>query len=48
LVKHFKIKTPTKQDWQTPGKTIDHNMDLCFTHGSGIHDCFGVGIFGPS
>ena len=39
---------PTKQDWQKPEKIIDHNVDLWFTDGSGIQDCFGAGIYGPS
>jgi hypothetical protein len=47
LVKPFKIKIPTRQDWQTPDKIIDPNVDLWFTDRSGIHDCFGAGIFGP-
>ena len=36
----------TRQDWQAPDKIIDPNVDLWFTDGLGIHDCFGVGIFG--
>ena len=46
LVKPYKIRIPTRQDWQMPDK-IDHNMDLWFTNGSGIHNCFGAVIFGP-
>ena len=30
-----------------PDKIIDCNVDLWFTYGLGIHDCFGAGIFGP-
>jgi hypothetical protein len=45
-VKPFKIRIPTRQDGQTPDRIIDPNMDLWFTDGSGIHDCFGAGIFG--
>ena len=29
LVKPFKIRIPTKQDWQTPDKIINPNVDLC-------------------
>jgi hypothetical protein len=47
LVKSFKIWVPTRQDWKTPHKIIDPNVDLWFTDGSGIHDCFGTGIYGP-
>jgi hypothetical protein len=46
LVKPFKIWIPTRQDWQKPDK-IDPNVDLWFTDGSGIHNCFGAGIYGP-
>jgi hypothetical protein len=34
LVKPFKTRIPTRQDWQTPDKIIDPNMDLWFTDGS--------------
>jgi hypothetical protein len=47
-VKSCKIRIPTRQDWQKPEKIIDHNVDLWFTDGSGIHDCFGAGIYGLS
>jgi hypothetical protein len=47
LVKPFKIRIPTTQDWQMPDKIIDTNTDLWFKDGSGIHDCFGVGIYEP-
>jgi hypothetical protein len=30
-----------------PDKIIDPNLDPWFTDRSGIHDCFGAGIFGP-
>jgi hypothetical protein len=26
---------------------IDPNVDMWFTDGLGIHDCFGAGIYGP-
>jgi hypothetical protein len=39
---------PTRQDWQKPDNIIDPNVDLWFTDGLGIHDCFGTGIFGLS
>jgi ribonuclease HI len=48
LVKFYKIRIPTSQDWQKPEKIIDHNVDLWFTDGSGIQDCFGAGIYGRS
>jgi hypothetical protein len=47
LVQPHEIRIPTRQDWQKPDKVIDHNVDLWFTDGSGIHDCFGAGIYGP-
>jgi hypothetical protein len=47
LVKPFEIRIPTRQEWQMPDKIIDPNVDLRFTSGSGIRDCFGTGIFGP-
>jgi hypothetical protein len=46
LVKPYEIRKPTRQDWQKPDKIIDHNVDLWFTDGSGIHDRFGAGIYG--
>jgi hypothetical protein len=46
LVKPFKIRIPTRQDWQTPDKIIDLNMDLWFMDGSGSYDCFDAGILG--
>jgi hypothetical protein len=46
-VKPFKLRIPTRLDWQTPDKVVDPNMILQFTDGSGINDCFGAGIFGP-
>jgi ribonuclease HI len=48
LVKSYKIRIPTRQDWQEPETIIDHNADHWFTDGSGIQDCFGAGIYGPS
>jgi ribonuclease HI len=48
LVKSYKIRIPIRQDWQKPEKITDHNVDLWFTDGSGIQDCFGAGIYGPS
>jgi hypothetical protein len=41
LVKPYEIRIPTRHDRQKPDKIIDYNMDLWFTDGSGIHDCFG-------
>jgi hypothetical protein len=46
-VKPYEIRIPTRQDWKRPEKIIDHIVDLWFTGGSGIHDCFGAGIYGP-
>jgi hypothetical protein len=37
---------PTRQDCQTPDKIIDTNVDLWFTHASGIYN-FGAGILVP-
>jgi hypothetical protein len=47
LVKPFKVRIPTRQDWNIPNKITNHNVDLWFTDGSGINDCFDVGIYGP-
>jgi hypothetical protein len=47
LVKPFKTRIPTSQDWQTPHKIINPIVDLGFIDGSDIHDCSGAGIFGP-
>jgi hypothetical protein len=47
LLKPFKIRIRTRQDWQTPDKVIDPSVELWFTDGSGIHDCFGAGILDP-
>jgi hypothetical protein len=44
---HFKIRIQTRQDWQTLDKIIEPNVDLWFTDGWEIHDCFGTGIFAP-
>jgi hypothetical protein len=44
----FKIRISTRKDWQKPEKIIDHSVDLWFTDRSGIQDCFGAGIYGPS
>jgi hypothetical protein len=46
-VKPFKIRISTRQDWQMPEKIINLNVDLCFTDGPGIQDCFRTGIFEP-
>jgi hypothetical protein len=46
-VKPNEIKIPTRQDRQEPEIIIDQNVDLWFTGGSGIQDCFGAGIYGP-
>jgi hypothetical protein len=48
LVKSYKIRIPTRQDWQEPEKIIDRSVDHWYTDGSGIQDCFGAGIYGPS
>jgi hypothetical protein len=48
LVKSYKIRIPTRQDWQEPETIIDHNVDHWYTDGSGIQNCFGAGIYGPS
>jgi hypothetical protein len=47
LIKPFKIWIPTRQDWQKPAKIIHPSVDLWFTDGSGIHDCFGAGVYRP-
>jgi hypothetical protein len=47
LVKSYKIRIPTRQDWQEPD-IIDHSVDHWYTDGSGIQNCFGAGIYGPS
>ena len=41
------MRIPTRQDWQKPEKIIGHKVDLWFTDGSGIQDCFGAGIYEP-
>ena len=46
-MKPYEIRIPTRQTWQKPEKIFDHSVDLCFTDWSGIHDCFGAGIYGP-
>jgi hypothetical protein len=43
----FKVWIPTRQDWNTPNKITNPNMDLCLTDGSGINDRFGASIYGP-
>jgi ribonuclease HI len=48
LVKSYKIRIPTRQDWQEPEMIIDQNVDHWSTDGSGIQNCFGAGIYGPS
>jgi ribonuclease HI len=47
-VKSYKIRIPTRQDWQEPETIIDHKVDHWYTDGSGIQNCFGAGIYGPS
>jgi hypothetical protein len=47
-VKSYKIRIPTRQDWQEPEKIIDCNVNYWYTDGSGIQNCFGAGIYGPS
>ncbi|XP_077256495.1 uncharacterized protein LOC143894228 [Temnothorax americanus] len=47
LVKHFKIRIPTRKEWSDPGGVRDPNVDLWFTDGSSINDCFGAGFYGP-
>jgi hypothetical protein len=48
LVKSYKIRIPTRQVWQEPETIIDQNVDHWYTDGSGIQNCFGAGIYGPS
>jgi hypothetical protein len=48
LVKTYKIRIPTRQDWQEPETITDHNADHSFTDGAGIQNWFGAGIYGPS
>jgi hypothetical protein len=48
LVKSYKIRIPTRQDWQEPETIIDQNVYHWYTDGSGIQNCFGAGIYGPS
>jgi ribonuclease HI len=48
LVKSYKTRIPTRQDWQELETVIDHNADHWFTDGSGIENCFEAGIYGPS
>ena len=45
--KPFKIRISTRQDSQKPDKIIDPSVDLRYTVGSEIHNCFAAGIFGP-
>ena len=47
LVKHFKTRIPTRKDWSDLKGVGDPNVDLWFTDGSGINDCFGAGFYGP-
>jgi hypothetical protein len=42
LVKPFKIWIPTRQDSNISNKITNPNVDLWFTDGSGINDCFGA------
>jgi hypothetical protein len=48
ILRHYLTRIQTRQDWQKPEKIIDQNVDHWFTDGSGIQDCFGAGIYGPS
>jgi ribonuclease HI len=48
LVKSYKIRIPTRQDWQQPETIIDHSVYHWYSDGSGIQNCFGAGIDGPS
>ena len=41
------VRISTSLKTITPDKIIDHNVDLWLTDGSGIHDCFGAGVYGP-
>ncbi|XP_071572363.1 uncharacterized protein [Temnothorax nylanderi] len=45
LVKRFTI--PTRKEWTDPKRVRDPNVDLWFTDGSGINNCFGAGFYGP-
>ncbi|XP_071577352.1 uncharacterized protein [Temnothorax nylanderi] len=47
LVKHFKIRIPTRKEWTDPKGVRNPNVDLWFTDGSGINDRFGAGFYGP-
>jgi hypothetical protein len=48
LVKSYKIRIPTRQAWQEPETITDHSVDHWYTDWSGIQNCFGAGIYGPS
>ena len=47
LLKPFEVCLPTRQDWNTPNKITNPDVDLCFTDMLGINDCFDVGIYRP-
>ncbi|XP_071579823.1 uncharacterized protein [Temnothorax nylanderi] len=40
------IQTKVKE-WTDPKRVRDPNVDLWFTDGSGINNCFGAGFYGP-
>jgi hypothetical protein len=31
-----------------PGKIVNPNVDIWYVDGSGISNCFGAGVYGPS
>ncbi|XP_029173397.1 uncharacterized protein LOC114942243 [Nylanderia fulva] len=43
LVKHFKLWIPDRNEWLKPGGIMDTKVDMWFTDGSGINNCFGAG-----
>jgi hypothetical protein len=47
LVKPVKVWTPTRQDWNTPNKITNPDIDLWFIEGLGINNCFGAVVYGP-
>ncbi|XP_029174069.1 uncharacterized protein LOC114942800 [Nylanderia fulva] len=47
LVKHFKLWIPDRNEWLKPGGIMDTKVDMWFTDGSGINNCFGAGVYGP-
>ncbi|XP_029171134.1 uncharacterized protein LOC114940578 [Nylanderia fulva] len=46
LVKHFKLWIPDRNKWLKPGGIMDTKVDMWFTDGSGINNCFGAGVYG--